>query len=251
MLITYLILGVGAGVLSGLFGIGGGILIVPVLITVFGMDVLHASATSLAALLLPVGILGVVGYYKAGLIQWRSSAWISVGLLCGSALGALLAVHAPTAILERSYAAFLCYSGLNYLGFFKLLKRGPVVEQERRDGSIAAFLVVGFAAGIIAGLFGKGGGIVVVPMLMGIFHYKPKEATGTSLAALQLPVGLPGVLVYAKHGDLNLGNVGWIVGGLVVGTFFGTKLAIGLKPALFKNAYGIFLLGVALFLLLR
>jgi uncharacterized membrane protein YfcA len=215
------------------------------------MDVLHASATSLAALLLPVGILGVVGYYKAGLIQWYSSAWISAGILCGSALGAMLAIHAPTVFLERSYAAFLCYSGLNYLGVFRLLKRGPAVEQERREGTVAAFLAVGFAAGIIAGLFGKGGGIVVVPMLMGVFHYKPKEATGTSLAALQLPVGLPGVLVYARNGDLNLGHVGWIVAGLVAGTFFGTKLAIGLKPAVFKSAYGLFLLGVAIFLMVR
>lgn len=244
--------GLGAGILSGLFGIGGGILIVPVLAAFFRMDILHASAISLAALLLPVGILGIVGYQKARLIQWRSAALIAPGLLAGSGLGALLAVHAPERILEGSYAAFLFYNALNYLGVFALLRRGRVVEQEpREEGRAVALLLIGFGAGIVAGLFGKGGGIVIVPLLMGLYHFKPKEATGTSLAALQLPVGLPGVLVYAHDGVLKLSYAAWIVAGLVVGTFFGTKLAIGLKPAAFKKIYGLFLLGVAVYITLR
>ena len=82
--IGFLILGIAAGILSGLFGIGGGIVMVPSLIVIFGMDILDANATSLAAMLLPVGILGVIAYYKAGLINIKDSLWISGGLFLGS-----------------------------------------------------------------------------------------------------------------------------------------------------------------------
>lgn len=251
----FVLVGVGAGVLSGLFGIGGGSLIVPALITLVGMDVLHASATSLAALLLPVGILGVWEYHKAGLVQWKVAGLLACGLLLGSALGAEIGMSLPTVWLERGYAAFLLYVAQGYLGVWPWIRgRTNAPEPEpgaRKDTSVPVWLVVGFLAGIIAGLFGKGGGVVMVPALMAFFAYRAKEATGTSLAALQLPVGLPGVLLYAKSGVLDLHFAGWLALGLLVGTFFGTRLAIGLKPALFKKLFGFFLLGVSLFLILR
>lgn len=77
------------------------------------------------------------------------------------------------------------------------------------------------AAGVFAGLFGKGGGLVIVPMLIGIFHYDPKKAAATSLAALQLPVGLPSVLIYAGEGHLDIMNAVLIAAGIVIGVFFG------------------------------
>ena len=251
----FVLVGVGAGVLSGLFGIGGGSLIVPALITLVGMDVLHASATSLAALLLPVGILGVWEYHKAGLVQWKVAGLLACGLLLGSALGAEIGMSLPTVWLERGYAAFLLYVAQGYLGFWPWIRgRSGAPEPAagaRKDTSVPVWLVLGFLAGIIAGLFGKGGGVVMVPALMAFFAYRAKEATGTSLAALQLPVGLPGVLLYAKNGVLDLHFAGWLALGLLVGTFFGTRIAIGLKPAVFKKLFGFFLLGVSLFLILR
>ena len=249
----FLLVGVGAGILSGLFGIGGGSLIVPSLIVLAGMDVLHASATSLAALLLPVGVLGVWQYHKAGLVQWKTAGWLSAGLLMGSAIGAELALNLPIAWLERGYAFFLLYIAFGYLEVVKRLRGKPrdVDPGPRKDGRVPVWLAVGFAAGIVAGLFGKGGGVVVVPILMGLFAYRSTEATGTSLAALQLPVGLPGVILYAKNGVLDFSIAGWVALGLVAGTFFGTRIAIGLKPSLFKKLYGFFLLGVSIFLLVR
>ncbi len=251
--VVFLAVGVAAGILSGLFGIGGGSLIVPSLIALVGMDVLHASATSLAALLLPVGALGVWQYHKSGLVQWKVAGWLSAGLLTGSALGAEFALSLPSVWLERAYACFLFYIAWGYLEIGKRL-RGQARDVEpgpRKEGRAAIWLLVGFCAGIIAGLFGKGGGVVIVPVLMGLFAFRAKEATGTSLAALQLPVGLPGVLLYAKNGVLDLGLAGWVAGGLLAGTFFGTRIAIGLKPSLFKRLFGVFLLSMAIFLFAR
>jgi hypothetical protein len=64
-------------------------------------------------------------------------------------------------------------------------------------------------------------------------------------------VGLPGVILYAKSGVLDFRIASWVAAGLVAGTFFGTRIAIGLKPTLFKTLFGLFLLGVSLFLFLR
>ncbi len=251
--VIFLAVGIAAGVLSGLFGIGGGSLIVPSLIALVGMDVLHASATSLAALLLPVGILGVWEFHKAGFVQWRVAGWLSAGLVAGSALGAEFAMNLPAVWLERGYACFLLYIALGYLEIDKRLMGKSREESAgpRKECGITVLLVVGFAAGIIAGLFGKGGGVVIVPALMGFFAFSTKEASATSLAAIQLPVGLPGVILYAQSGVLDFKIAGWVALGLVGGTFFGTRIAIGLKPSMFKKLYGFFLLGVSIFLFLR
>ena len=97
-----LILGIAAGILSGLFGIGGGIVMVPSLIVLFGMDILDANATSLAAMLLPVGILGVWAYYKAGHLNIRESLWISLGLFAGSFFGGEIAINMIKAMKKNN-----------------------------------------------------------------------------------------------------------------------------------------------------
>jgi len=123
MVIGILILGIVAGVLSGLFGIGGGIIMVPTLIAVFGMEMLNANATSLAAMLLPVGVLGVITYYKSGYVNVRNALWISAGLLIGSFFGAELAVAVDVKILSKLYAVLLLYVAVGYLDIPALFKR--------------------------------------------------------------------------------------------------------------------------------
>jgi uncharacterized protein len=255
--IGMLIVGIVAGIMSGLFGIGGGIIMVPSLIAIFGMDMLNANATSLAAMLLPVGVLGVVAYYKAGYINLRNALWISVGLLTGSFFGAELAVSVDVKVLSKLYAAFLLYVAVGYLDIPKLLrgknhpKNANLTGGEKKHYSLWLFIGLGIFAGVIAGLFGKGGGLVIVPMLIKFFRYDAKAASATSLAALQLPVGLPSIIVYAHAGYLNWVYAGLMALGIVFGVFFGTKLAIRLPAAAFKKVYAIFLLGVAVYMVYK
>jgi uncharacterized protein len=249
--IGFLILGIVAGVLSGLFGIGGGIVMVPSLIAFFGMDILDANATSLAAMLLPVGILGVFAYHKAGLIDIRESLWMALGLFLGSFAGGELAVNIDEALLAKCYVGILLYIALNYLdafSYFKKKKNQIPLPHEKSSKPFWMYILVGIGAGIFAGLFGKGGGIVIVPLLIGIFHYSPKAAAATSLAALQLPVGLPSVIIYANEGHLNIIYSGLIALGILAGALMGSKLAVRLPSKLFKKAYAIFLLIIALYM---
>jgi uncharacterized membrane protein YfcA len=105
--VIFLVIGLLAGVLSGVFGIGGGVVIVPALIFLAGVAPITATGTSLGALLLPVGALGAYEYYRKGHLQIGAALWIALGLFLGAWLGAKLAHHLSPLQLRRSFAIFL------------------------------------------------------------------------------------------------------------------------------------------------
>lgn len=255
MEIGILLVGLLAGVLSGLFGIGGGIVMVPMLVAFFGMNILDANAASLGAMLLPVGVFGVINYYKAGLIHLKESLWISLGLFAGSFLGAEITFLIDISLLAKLYALFLLYVALLYFNIpallFKKKKVATIEVEDEKKHAVWEFLLLGLFAGVIAGMFGKGGGIIIVPLLVAVFKYKPIAASATSLAALQLPVGLPSVLVYAENGHLNLLYAALMAIGIVLGAFFGSKAALKLSALYFKKIYAFFLLGVAVYMVVK
>jgi uncharacterized membrane protein YfcA len=107
MTILYILIGVAAGVLSGLFGIGGGVVIVPALLFVARMTPLTATGTSLGALLLPVGALGAWEYYRKGQLDLRDALLLAVGLFFGAFFGAKFAQLLTPVQLRRAFAVFL------------------------------------------------------------------------------------------------------------------------------------------------
>lgn len=102
-----LALGVAAGVLSGIIGIGGGILLIPALAYMYGMSQLKAQGTSLAILLLPVGLFAVIPYYRDGQIDIKIAALVAAGFAIGGWFGGTWAQHLPAIVLRRSFAALL------------------------------------------------------------------------------------------------------------------------------------------------
>lgn len=107
------------------------------------------------------------------------------------------------------------------------------------------FLVIGLAAGVLSGLFGIGGGIVIVPALLYLAKAQPATATGTSLAALLLPVGALGAWEYYRKGHVNVGAALLIALGLFLGAWFGARLALTLSQTELRRAFAVFLLLVA------
>jgi uncharacterized membrane protein YfcA len=107
MVAIFLGIGLVAGVLSGLFGIGGGILIIPSLIFFAKFPTKLALGTSLGALLLPVGLLGAYTYYRDGNLNIRASLLVALGLFFGAWVGAKLAQHLSGATLQRMFAIFI------------------------------------------------------------------------------------------------------------------------------------------------
>lgn len=108
-------LGLAAGLLSGLFGIGGGLVIVPALVILFGFPPKVAVGTSLFCILFPTGLLGVWEYWKAGNIRPAAGMWVALGLFIGAYFGALYAGYVSQAAMKRLYACFLLAVAVYFL----------------------------------------------------------------------------------------------------------------------------------------
>lgn len=103
------------------------------------------------------------------------------------------------------------------------------------------FIAIGLAAGVLAGLFGIGGGIVIGPALILLAGFAPKLAIGTSLGALLLPVGALGAWEYYRRGNLNITAALWIALGLLFGAWLGARLANQLAGPQLQKAFAVFL----------
>lgn len=114
--------------------------------------------------------------------------------------------------------------------------------------TIILLIVIGIAAGMLSGLVGVGGGIVIVPALVYLLAFSQKQAQGTSLAILLLPIGILAVLNYYKDPQVNLDVkvVALIIVGFLAGSYFGSKLALALPDATVKKIFAIFMLLIAI-----
>ncbi|PIU52054.1 permease [Candidatus Desantisbacteria bacterium CG07_land_8_20_14_0_80_39_15] len=106
-ILSYIILGLTAGVLSGFMGIGGGVIIIPILVYVFGLTQIQAQGTSLAALLPPIGLLAFLRYYYSGNADLKVGLLIAAGFFFGGLLGAIFAQPVPDVLLKRIFGIFL------------------------------------------------------------------------------------------------------------------------------------------------
>ena len=113
--VWYLLLGLLAGVLSGLIGIGGGIVIVPALVFLFGMSQHNAQGTTLALLVPPIGILGAWTYYKAGYVDIKIAALVAAGFFAGSLFGSRIATNVSETTLERIFGVALVLIGIKMI----------------------------------------------------------------------------------------------------------------------------------------
>jgi len=111
---------------------------------------------------------------------------------------------------------------------------------------IIILLVIGLAAGILGGLIGVGGGIIIVPSLIYFLGFSQKEASGTSLGILLLPVGILGVLQFYKAGYIDMRTV-WLVSfGFLVGSYFGSKIALRFSQETVRKIFAVVMILIAL-----
>jgi uncharacterized protein len=113
---------------------------------------------------------------------------------------------------------------------------------------IVIALGIGLVAGISSGLFGIGGGVIIVPMLLYFFKFQQQAATATSLIALVLPVGIFGIMNYYRSGFIQWDNVkvGLVIAGaMFVSTFFGSKIASQMQSLTLTRMFSVFLIIVA------
>ncbi|OPY79782.1 MAG: Sulfite exporter TauE/SafE [Syntrophorhabdus sp. PtaU1.Bin153] len=112
---SYVLLGLIVGIISGIVGIGGGVILVPVLVFVFGLSQHEAQGTTLALLIPPIGILAAWTYYKHGYVNLEIAAYICIGFFLGSLLGARVATGLPNIVLGRIFGVMLLFVALKMI----------------------------------------------------------------------------------------------------------------------------------------
>ncbi|MCX5694786.1 MAG: TSUP family transporter [Candidatus Omnitrophica bacterium] len=113
--ILYVILGVFAGLLSGLLGIGGGLVLIPALVFIFGLTQLQAQGTTLALMVPPIGLLAAIRYYQSGNVKLGMAGFICLGFFVGGLLGANLVQNLPEVLIRKTFAVFLLFVSLRML----------------------------------------------------------------------------------------------------------------------------------------
>jgi uncharacterized membrane protein YfcA len=112
---SFLAAGFVSGVVSGLFGIGGALILVPILVYIFHFTQQQAQGTSLMVLLPPIGLLAALQYYRAGFVDVRVAVLVAIGLFFGAWFGAYGAVRMSNLALQRAFGLFIILVGLNML----------------------------------------------------------------------------------------------------------------------------------------
>jgi hypothetical protein len=252
-----------AGALSGAFGVGGGIVLVPLLGLLLGLGQHEAQGVTLAVLLLPVGLPAVLAYLRQVRIRWWLVAALVAGFLAGVGIGAEGARGIPERPLRGLFVGFLVLSAARSWRMAGGVPRsdpapGAVGAPGQVDGRRAGGndlwhgLWIGALGGVLSGALGIGGGIVMVPLLAAVIGLGQREAQATSLATMLPPVGLPGVLVYARgQGGLPWPLAAVVVAGFALGGYLSARRAARVSPAWLSRAFALFTAAVAVALAVR
>ncbi len=229
---SVLFVGLGAGFLSGIFGVGGGILIVPGLIFFAKMDQRRAHGTSLAAVL-PISLSSLITYWTHDHVDWHVAFWLAIGAVAGAVLGTKLLKTVRHDVLSYGFATILIASAVRLYW---------TTSADGRTGlSVAAavaLVAIGLATGTLAGLLGVGGGVVMIPAMVLLLGEINVIAKGTSLAVI-IPTSLMGTWRNRKSANVDV-RAATIVGlsgiaSAVAGGSIAAKMSESLSNGLFAT----------------
>lgn len=235
----FLIVGLVGGFLSGLFGVGGGLIMVPLMMWLAKVDQRKASATSLVAII-PAAVTGSIGYAMGGRIDPLVAAILALGAVIGAPLGTWLLRTLSLTWLRWLLVAMIVLAAIRML---TLLPSRDGTEAFTTEQYIM-LVGIGLIMGVASGLFGIGGGIIVIPILMAFFGVSDLTAKGTSLLAM-IPGAIVGTYTNLRSGLVKISE-GLTVGvAAVVSSYAGVSMAFLLPAQVASVVFGIFLLGLA------
>jgi len=236
-----LLLGIGAvgGLLSGMFAIGGGVVLVPLLKAMVRMDHRRAVATSLLAIV-PTAVVASIAYIANGEFDPVAAALISVGAIAGALVGSALLRRIPVLWLEWMFIALLVVIAVR-LALVAPVRGDTVVFS---PAVAVAYVTLGLFIGVASGLFGIGGGVLAVPALVVLFSMSDLVAKGTSLLVV-LPTSVVGTVANTRAGLTDV-RAGLAVGAAAAATsVLGVRIALAMSPRLSGVLFAALLLLVA------
>jgi len=264
ILLCLIALGAGAGIMGALFGLGGGVIFVPVLMIAFGMGPAEAAAVSLVGI-----VAGSVGassiFVEKGLANVRLGLLLEVTTTIGAIAGALIAAYLDEWILSLVFCAVMIYSAIRMvlspekvveptkssgrMSFeYRDEKNGDAIQYEVQNvkgGSVACVF-----AGMLSSMTGVGGGAIKVPVMNLIMHVPMKAASSTSSYMIGI-TAFSGAITYFFSGQLDLAFAGGVAIGAFAGAIAGTFLARRLSTGHLRRYFSVVLIIMAALVLLR
>jgi hypothetical protein len=226
------LIGFAAGILGGLVGVGGGVVMIPLMVGVIGVTQHQAHGTSLMSLVF-TGLSGAIAYSTRGSVDVAAAISLAIPAVVTARFGARYAHALPEWQLKRAFGAFLAV-----VIALLVLKPWLAGLAQPADGltRIAILAAAGGLTGFLAGMMGIGGGNVMVPSMVLLAGFPQVLAQGTSLLAM-VPAGLAG-----SHEHWRLGNVvrrllPGLVPGIFIGTWIGSQIALRLDEGTLRGVF--------------
>ena len=250
------------GVASGLLGIGGGTVMVPIFRLAFGMSATMSTATSLFAII-PTSVSGAISHVKGKTCIPALGIAAGLGGACLSPVGVWLAQLSPDWLVMLVAALIIGYSAINmFKKAFKVSRAGqpaagadaaaaapsddaPLSRKQLLQGA-----AIGLIAGLASGYVGVGGGFIMVPLMLSIIGIPMRKASGTSLIAVMI-LAIPGVIEQGIIGNINyLAGIAIVIG-TIPGAVIGAKLVTKVPERTLRLLFGCFLIVAAVMLVLN
>jgi uncharacterized membrane protein YfcA len=236
-----ILIGLLAGAFGGLAGLGGGVVMIPLMVRFFGFNQHQAHGTSLAALMFS-GLTGAATYSLKGNVDPLAAGVLAATAILTARLGALFANSLPEWKLKMSFGIFvICVSVL------LLMKPFYAQPAHHLQGWVwvVILLLSGTAAGFIAGLMGVGGGAIMTPAMVLFLGFSQYLAQGSSLLAM-VPAAAVGGYTHWRLGNVVKEVVPGLIVGIIIGTFAGGTLAQWLSQATLRVIFAVVLIWLGL-----
>jgi uncharacterized membrane protein YfcA len=249
--VAIVLIGLTASILSGLLGIGGGAILIPALTCLLGFNQHRAHGTSLAVMG-PVVLFTALYYASHGNVDWPAAIELAAGGVVGASIGARFACRLSAVHLRRYFGILLVVISLKmmydfaaaYMAVAPQVSHLPVIAPSSFAGGLAMFFI-GVGVGVMSGIFGVGGGIIMIPVLVLLLGYPQILAQGISLAVI-IPVSISGALIHARHGNVNFGVAVWLIAGGIAGGLLGARLALGLNQDILRGLFSLLMMGIGI-----
>ncbi len=253
-----------SGVLSGAFGIGGGIVTTPAIRLLLGAPALIAVGTPLPVIF-PSAVTGAITYARRGVADVRSGLWIGAAGALTTVVGAWLTTKVGGTVVLLATAVLVFYAAADMALQAWRGPRAPApFEPDVESASASALepgdpsaqhapvgvgrlLAAGAVTGLYSGFLGLGGGFVLVPLLTRWMRFPIKRAIATSLVAVAL-IAVPGTITHALLGHIDWAIAGLLVIGVVPGALVGARLTLGARERSIRIAFSVLLMGIGVWL---
>ena len=251
LLLTLLLIAVGAGVIGALFGLGGGIIFIPVLTILYGLDATAAAASLVGIVATSTG--SASGYVRKGVSNIRLGMMMEITTCAGAIIGAAVAIYLDNTVLLVIFSCVMLYSG------FKMAVSPEKLTVEHEEGDPMTFeyedptadpprqksgMALCTVAGAVSSMTGVGGGAIKVPLMNIHMHVPVKVASATSSYMIGI-TAFSGAVIYFIHGDILLDVAAAVAVGAYVGALIGTRIASKVNAKSLKRYMSVVFFAIA------